>query len=63
METFLSTLQFEAPFSTCINQGFLAIFMRSINMMKAILEGGLNILKLSLIREYQSQFNKAIFCA
>lgn len=37
--------------------------MRSINMMKAILEGGLNILKLSLIREYQSQFNKAIFCA
>lgn len=32
-------------------------------MMKAILEGGLNILKLSLIREYQSQFNKAIFCA
>lgn len=31
--------------------------------MKVISEGGLDILKLSLISEYQSQFNKAIFCA
>lgn len=30
-------------------------------MMKVISEGGLDILKLSLISEYQSQFNKAIF--